>query len=279
MPERRGIETHRVTAGGIHSHPHRHIPVCVLIRLNPVGRVQVEGGMQTAPVKIAEKACGVGEQVAVPAVARPASAVFRGNVGFVPIHVEHGDREGISLGAEPIHQGEVVIGGIPAVPAPPVAQRPARHHGRRTAKAVEIRNCTGIIVPVAEEIGIGVAGAARCGRTVLFQQACSGIVKPASPGGIKQTEAERAGAVQLIQCARCAHEVMVARGIAVGIGAVFPAGAVVCVAVFRVNTKGIGGKGAPAIGQPERLGGELQHALTLGDMKFGRRKIAAENRL
>ena len=109
---------------------HRHLRIGVLERTHAIGRMHVEGDVQPLPVQLGQEGGRVGEEVAVPAVARPTAAVTRIDpVDRVPVHVQHGDRERHVVGLETFHQFEVGLGGVGVVAAPPVAQSPARQHG------------------------------------------------------------------------------------------------------------------------------------------------------
>ena len=76
-----GIAAHRAAEG----------LVLLLVGLHAARRVQVERDAQPAVVHLAQESRGIGEEVLIPRVARPAAAV--GHVGQVPVHVEHRHRQ------------------------------------------------------------------------------------------------------------------------------------------------------------------------------------------
>ncbi len=171
--------------------------------------MQVERGFEAAFVQGGNETGRVGEEVAVPGVARPATGGIAG-VGEVPIHVDNAHGKRHIVGLELVHQAEQFVGGIGPITAPPVAQRPARNH-RRGASHLRKLLQTGVnILPVAKKIEVEVAircvtrfqpaigvknearrivvdGVAAAGEQAFFQhQRAIDIIQGA--GGAKQIE-------------------------------------------------------------------------------------------
>ena len=79
----------------------------------------------------------VGEELAVPGVARPPAAVPGIDVHQMPVHVEHADGERDALAANRSTSVAVLGVGVGVVPAPPVAEGEPRQHRRAARHRVE----------------------------------------------------------------------------------------------------------------------------------------------
>ncbi len=122
-----------------------HCLVSVLECAYPVSRMHVQSRFEIASVQVGEESVGVGEELAIPRVARPAAtkrqesaprsrqdsyyalAILLGHiVHTVPVHVQHGHAQRCALGLEAIHQFEVLLLFVCVVFAPPVTEGPPR---------------------------------------------------------------------------------------------------------------------------------------------------------
>ena len=152
-----------------------HGGIGLLVGLHAVGRVQVQRHPHAPPVQFRKERGRVGEQLPVPGVARPAAAV--GHMGQVPVHVDDRHRQGDALRLEAIHQPQIALLGVLMVTAPPVAQGVAGRHGHRAGQAVEVLQAGGVVMPVAEEVQIGLRVLPGQEPAVLRQQHGCAVVK------------------------------------------------------------------------------------------------------
>ena len=199
----------------VQAQPGGHGAVGGLVTADPVGRVEVEGDLQAAPVEGGQEAPGVREEPPVPGVARPAVADRRVHVHLVPVHVDHGHGQGDALGGEAVHEGQVLLLGVGVVAAPPVTQEGPVNERGGPGQAEEVVQGRAVVLPVAEEVEVRVRGGAVHGaRTgagtdplVLGQEQGGRVVQDGPAGQGQQAGAQGDGAVGLVQGAGGTAEV------------------------------------------------------------------------
>ena len=202
------VERDRLLARRVAAERLGHRGVGVLERAHAVGGVDVGRHAQAAAVQLGEEALGVGEQRALPAVAGPARAVLLGHrVHAVPVHVEHGDGERQALGVEAVHQLEVGVRAVAVVAAPPVAERPAREHGRAAGHGVERLQRGRVVVAVGEHVDVDAAVLARAHPAVVLEQERARVVERGDAAARDDARLELGPAVDLVQRARGAAQV------------------------------------------------------------------------
>ena len=200
------VEGHGLLRARLATQGLEHRGVRVLEGAHPVGRVQVERDPVAVLVRPREEAPRVREQLPVPGVARPARAVpaLHVLVREVPVHVhhQHGERQ-----AAPVELGDqlpvlgLVVG---VVPAPPVAERPARQDGLRPGQGVEVAQRLPVVVAPAEEVEVhgALLGRARRVPAVVREQHRGGVVDHPEALAGRDARLERDRAVGLVQGAR-----------------------------------------------------------------------------
>jgi len=178
--------------------------------MHAVGRVQVERGAQALPMQPGDEACRVGEQIAVPGVARPAHRAVAG-LRRVPVHVHDADRERELARAEFRHQPLEFGLVVDPEAAPPVAQEIARDQRRRPGDLLEFLQTAHVIVAVAEEVEVEVVGRSSGGDpAVLIEDQRARVVDHGIAVARQQPRLQVRPAVDLVERARRPLEI--ARG-------------------------------------------------------------------
>ena len=122
--------------------------------------------------------------------------------------VEHGDGERDSRGAESLQQGEVFVGAVPVVAAPPVAEREPGQHRCRPGDRVQRAHGRRIIVAVAEEVQVGPRSVPGGHPAIVVQDQGAGIVETEKPHRECHARFQRHAAVGVVQRAGGAAEVV-----------------------------------------------------------------------
>lgn len=168
--------------------------------------MHVQRDAQAGVVQPAQEFRRLREQLPVPGVAGPAAAVRRVDVDQVPVHVQDGDRERDPGVAEPGHQRQVRLRGVPVVPAPPVAQRVAGQHRHRPGHGVEGLQRGGVVVAVGEHVQVGAADVVRGDPAVGAEQQRLRVVEHGVSAARDDARLQRNRAVGVVQGSRGAAE-------------------------------------------------------------------------
>lgn len=148
------VERHRRLGLGIDSESGGHCGIGGFVSADAVGGVVVEGDPQATTVQLGEEGRRVGEESPLPGVAGPPGAEPRVDVGDVPVHVEHRDRQGDPLGSESVQQREVFVGGVGVVAAPPGAEHPAWHERHRPGEGVVVGEGGPVVATMGEDVEV-----------------------------------------------------------------------------------------------------------------------------
>ena len=264
------VEGDRLVALGIAPERLGHLRVGVLEAAHPVGGMHVERDAQPAAVELGEEALGVGEQLALPAVAGPAGAVAVGHRRDpVPVHVQHRDRERQLLLLEAVQQLAVGVGAVGVVAAPPVAERPARQHRRAAGDGVERAQRVGVVVAVGEDVEVGAAAVARADPAVVGEHERARVVEGGDPEARDDPGVERDAAVDVVERPRRAAQVE--RRLAVA-----PDGVVVADVALRLHAQPRGRERPAVVGEPQPLGDDLERPLAVDDLEVGDGQVAVD---
>ena len=163
----RGVKGDLFPAFRVNPHGAGHLRIGLFMTGNAFRWMQVQCYMEPPVMQFFQKPSGVREIVRVPGVAGPAAAAASGDIGQMPVHVDHRRGEGNLLLPEPVHQLQIGLLRIGVIPAPPVAQGIAGYQRSRAGKTVKILQAAQIVVAVAEKVQIrflcfpGMKGAVR----------------------------------------------------------------------------------------------------------------------
>ena len=197
----------------------------------------------------------------------------------MPIHIQHGNGKGHFLFLKLVQKRRVALLGVFPISAPPVTKGITGHHRRCARKAIEIADGAHIVVLIAEEIHVTVPFSARLQPSLLIEEKRFAVVKEASSAGILQAEIQRIFPVDLVQRSGGSQKIVMSWRIAVGGSAVFPATAVVGVAVLGVDIKILGSKFLFVVDQVECHRGDLKSFLLVHHVEFGRCERTVEHHL
>lgn len=151
------VERDRVPGRGVDAHPPGERGVLFLVRIHTHRGVQVHRSLQPVRVHKVNRRLRIGEQVAVPGIARPAGGRVA-RVRNVPVHVNDADGQRNLVRLKIADElGDFVVGVFP-IPAPPIAQRPLGQKGHRPGHFAEIGQRSGVVVTVPEEVHIELGG-------------------------------------------------------------------------------------------------------------------------
>ena len=209
------IEGDGLARGRVAAQPAHHGGIGVLVAPDAGSGMEVEGHLHAAVVQGLQEAPGIGEELAVPGVAGPSVADRRVDVHQVPVHVEHGHREGQVLGRETIHEGQVGLLRVAVVAAPPVAQERPRDQGSGAGEAEEVPQRAAIVLPVAEEVQVVIRGRAVHGARararpdplVLLEEQGCGVVDDGKAVQGQDSGVQARPAVDVVQGAAGAAQV------------------------------------------------------------------------
>lgn len=134
------------------------------MRMKSFSRMQVQSGLQAAPVQFVYKGGRIGKQLPVPGIPGPAAARIA-RFGNMPVHIHNADGERHIVGPKFIHQAQKLFVCIGPIAAPPVAQGPARHHRRGAGHSRKIIQAALEILSKTEKVKIAV----RLCRAARFQ--------------------------------------------------------------------------------------------------------------
>ena len=218
-----------------------------------------------ALVQVGEEAGRVREQVGVPGVAGPAAAVLRVDVDPVPVHVDDRDRERHVLGGEPVHQRDVLVGGVGVVAAPPVAERVAGQQRGRPGQLVERLEGPLVVAAEREEVEVERAGAARGDPAPVVEQHALGVVDQRDAVERQDAVLQRDRAVDVVEGAGGAAEVG-------GVLPVAPHRVVGVVAALGLHRQAVRGERPLVVDQVQPVGVDLQQVLGLGHREVARRE-------
>ncbi len=214
----------------------------------------------------------IGEQLAVPGVAGPTAAVARVDGDEVPVHVQHRDRQRNPLGGEPVHQTEVLVGGVGVVAAPPVAQGEARQQRLGAGQVVEGAQRGAVVPAVGEDVEVEGVRAARRDPAVVGQQHRPGVVVAGDAVAGEDPGLQRHRAVDVVEGARRAAEAD--RGQAEP-----PDAPVGPEAAFRLHREAFGAERALVEDQLQARGVDRQPVAGLDDVELGGREGAVDDGL
>ena len=264
------VERDRLVGGGVAAERLGHALVGVLVAAHAVGGVDVERRPQAAAVQLGEEGLRVGEQLRLPAVAGPARAVvLRHRLDAVPVHVEHRDGERQALLLEAVEQLEVAVGAVAVVAAPPVAEHPARQHGRPAGDGEERVERALVVVAVGEDVDVDAAVGAGADPAVVLEQERARVVERGHTAGRDDAGIELDPPVDVVERARGAAEG--AHRLAVA-----PDAVVVADVAAGLDAEP-GGRERPAVvGQPQAVGDDLERPLAVDDLEVRHRLLAVE---
>ena len=209
------VEGDGLARGRVAAQLARHGGVGLLMAPDAGSGMEVESHLHAAIVQGLQEAPGIGEELAVPGVAGPSVADRRVDVHQVPVHVEHGHREGQVLGRETIHEGQVGLLRVAVVAAPPVAQERPRDQGSGAGEAEEVPQRAAIVLPVAEEVQVVIRGRAVHGARararpdplVLLEEQGCGVVDDGKAVQGQDSGVQARPAVDVVQGAAGAAQV------------------------------------------------------------------------
>ena len=158
------VEGNWFLAGGVDAYDLCHVGVLFFVGVNAISRMQVERGFEAAFVQGGNEAGRVGEEVAIPGVASPAASGIAG-VGEVPIHIHNAHGQRHIVGLKLIHQPSSSACRVSPETAPPVAQCPARNHGRGASDLGKFLQTGVRILPIPKEIEVKVPSGALRGSS------------------------------------------------------------------------------------------------------------------
>ena len=150
----RGVKGKALPGGGILPHGLRHSGIQFLTGTDAVRRVIVQGYLQSLAMQPGQQLLRLREFLPVPGIARPSGAVFRVDIRHMPVHIQHGDRQGNLLPLKAFHQLHVFLLGIGIVAAPPVAQGKAGHRRHAAGQAQIVPDGPPEITAVGKEVQI-----------------------------------------------------------------------------------------------------------------------------
>ncbi len=271
-PPVRGLKGNLVLVGAVHAQSFRHGRIRLLVGPDAIRRMEIESHMQAHVVETAEKPLGVGKELPVPGVSRPAAAIFRRNIHQMPIHVDHRYGQRNFPGPESLHQRQIALLRISVVAAPPVAQREPGQQRRMAAEAVEVPEAGHVAVSIAEKVQVHAFVTARFDPLPGGDEGAAAVVQygKAAPG--QQAALQLRRPVGAVQRPRRTLQVLYFIPVA-------PAGAVGVEALLQVNGKSLGGKALPVVVQVELLRNDLQPAVLLHGAEGRRREVPADDRL
>ncbi len=212
------VERDRVALRRVPAEGGGHRLVRLLVRADPVGGVDVEGDPQAVLVEPREELRGVGEQVAVPGVARPPAPELGVDVDDVPVHVDDAHRERHALRLEALDQRLVRRRRVRVVPAPPVAEREPWEQRLGPGDGVERAQRLGVVGPVREHVQVlaparrrrpiprAALRRARRHPAVVGEEHRGGVVDQGEARPRDDAGLERDGAVGLVEGAGRAAE-------------------------------------------------------------------------
>lgn len=138
--------------------PAHEVGIHVLVRADAVVRVVVERDVNVLCAQLAEQGAGVGNQFAVPAVARPAPresvAQAHRRVLAVPVHVEDHDVEREAVLVIAAHQVAIVVRRVGPPAAIPGPVHVAARHGHRAAHGLQRAQRRLVVAAVDEEVEV-----------------------------------------------------------------------------------------------------------------------------
>ncbi len=230
------VEGYEFLGCRVDAHGTGHGRIGLLPRLNARGRMQIERGLQALVVQVFQEGVGIWKEHLVPGVAGPAEQLTR-LIGLsrglellpvdVPVHVDHQHVEGRVVFAKAADQLIELLVAVGPVTRPPGAEGEARRQRNAAGDADKIAESLPVVVPVAEEVPVGVGagflvGGAlhgpRPGAFFAIEEAEIGGVEERARGVVNQRPA-RAGneagldglfglrAQRAVQGARGAHQI------------------------------------------------------------------------
>ena len=178
------VEFHRAAGCGVNAAGVRHRLVLLLVVAHSVARMQIECDGEPAFFEFREERLGIGEELPVEGVARPARALsgvvrlelLRDIVHDMPVHVHGRDGERQRAGGELVHEREILLRRVSVIARPPVAERELGEHGRIAGQREKFPEPAAVIVPEREKVEVSPARGTGMQHGVLADDAGLRIV-------------------------------------------------------------------------------------------------------
>ena len=132
--------------GAVEPHVGAQLLEVVLVVVDTVGGVQVQGDLQAVSVHPVDESFGIGNRRAVPRPSSPALGV--------PVHIEnhHVHRNLIALHV--VHNLHELVTGVALVFAVPISQNVERRHRLTASHLCEVTQCFLVLMAVAQEVPV-----------------------------------------------------------------------------------------------------------------------------
>ena len=116
--------------------------------------MDIKGNAQPMLVEPGHKARRIREELLIPSVAGPATAILRWNGDHMPVHVDDRYGKGQTLGLKTLNQLAIGRLAIAIEATPPVAQGILRQEGLRPGQTIVVGQASPVVMAIAKVIEV-----------------------------------------------------------------------------------------------------------------------------